>query len=253
VLARAIVFGERVRGTVGALSNNCGKIDARTAEACVEVAGLREELAAAIDAARLGARSDYLRQQIGTLRERGDAAVPDPVGEFWAWITRGRLSVKDVGFGLHLFFAFMIEMVSAFGPLGIVSYAEATRPETAETDVSRRDGPERVAARSDLPSRVNATTNRAAVRVDELYADYEIWCLSGSQRAIGERRIRRRVRSRARVAATCRQNQKIRLAVLWHRVRREQCGTGATGATGVGDGDRHEVPPEVAGTDQSGS
>jgi integrase len=186
VLARAIAVGERVRGTVGALSNNCGKIDARTAEACVEVAGLREELAAAIDAARLGARSDYLRQQIGTLRERGDAAVPDPVGEFWARITRGRLSVKDVGFGLHLFFAFMIEMVSAFGPLGIVSYAEATRPETAETDVSRRDGPERVAARSDLPSRVNATTNRAAVRVDELYADYEIWCLSGSQRPLGK-------------------------------------------------------------------
>jgi len=58
----------------------------------------------------------------------------------WAWVTRGFISVQSVGFGLPLFFALMIEMVSAFGPLGIVSYAEATREKQGLTcrDASRR-------------------------------------------------------------------------------------------------------------------
>src|SRR5262245_2178161 len=47
VLARPVVVGERVRGTVSSLSANCTKHDARTANACGEVAELREELAAA--------------------------------------------------------------------------------------------------------------------------------------------------------------------------------------------------------------
>ena len=47
VLARPVMSGERVRGTVGKLSANCTKEDRATAEACLEVAGLREERAAA--------------------------------------------------------------------------------------------------------------------------------------------------------------------------------------------------------------
>ena len=39
VLARPVMVGERVRGTVGRLSANCTKDDKRTAEACAEVAG----------------------------------------------------------------------------------------------------------------------------------------------------------------------------------------------------------------------
>ena len=52
---------------------------------------------------------------------------PDPVAELFAWLSRGQLSVRDIGFGFPLVFAFLIEIVSAFGPAGIVAYAEATR------------------------------------------------------------------------------------------------------------------------------
>jgi hypothetical protein len=79
-----------------------------------------------------------VRRENTSLRERGGSAAPDPVGEFWAWITGGWISVKDVGFGLPLFFALWIEMVSAFGPLGIVSNAEATQA-TSPLDMSRHD------------------------------------------------------------------------------------------------------------------
>jgi hypothetical protein len=89
VLARPVVVAERVRGTVGALSTNCTKDDKRTAEACAEVADLREELAVANESARLDARATALRAQIADLRSKGGSAPPDPVGEFWAWLTRG--------------------------------------------------------------------------------------------------------------------------------------------------------------------
>ena len=99
VLARPVMVGERVRGTVATLSANCTKNDARTAEACGEVAELREELAAAHEAAKLDARAATLRQQLHELRERGGTLPPDPVGEFWAWLTRGFVTVTAVGFG----------------------------------------------------------------------------------------------------------------------------------------------------------
>jgi hypothetical protein len=143
VFARAVVLGERVRGTVGNLSSNCTKNDTRTAPDCVEVARLQEELARAVEVNRLEARADALRQQVGSLRDRGGAAAPDPVGEFWAWLTRGSISVQSVGFGLPLFFALMIEMVSAFGPLGIVSMLKRREKKQGLTcrDVSRRSAP----------------------------------------------------------------------------------------------------------------
>ena len=202
VLARAVAVGDRVRGTVGALSSNCEKNDTRTASDCVEVARLREELAQAVEGAHLEARATHLRQQVIALRERGASAAPDPVGEFWAWLTRGWLSVKDVGFGLPLAFALMIEMVSAFGPLGIVSYAEATRAPT-ESDMSRRVAPERgmpriVATSRDsslvakeigrvvqyMADRTEPTSQASALGVDQLHADYEVWCMSKNLRAL---------------------------------------------------------------------
>ena len=97
VLARPVTIGDRVRGTVGALSDSCARNETRTAADCVEVAALRAELAVAVEATRLEARAAHLRQQVIALRERGGSAAPDPVGEFWAWITRGWVSVKDVG------------------------------------------------------------------------------------------------------------------------------------------------------------
>ena len=64
VMARPIMAGERVRGTVGKLSSNCTKDDRATAEACLEVASLREERAAAEESARLEIRKAALRTQI---------------------------------------------------------------------------------------------------------------------------------------------------------------------------------------------
>ena len=191
------MVGERVRGTVNSLSVNCTKNDARTAAACGEIAELREELAAAKEAAKLDARAISLRQQVSELRERGGTLPPDPVGQFWAWFTRGFVTVADVGFGLPLFFALMIELVSAFGPLGIVAYAESTRQTAAET-MSSSVAPGRDASRSGAAHRADATvieheTGRvvqfmadrteptadpAAITIDELHADYEVWCLT---------------------------------------------------------------------------
>ncbi len=198
VLARPVIVGERVRGTVAALSANCTKEDRRTTEACAEVAELREELAVAKAAATLDESARTLRGQISALRERGASLAPDPVGEFWAWLTLGWVSVRAVGFGLPLFFAFMIEMVSAFGPLGIVAYAEATRrhptgPVAARRDMTRTDAAERTGFLIDDPhgsvvqfmaDRTEPTADPAAITRDELYADYEVWCLSREVRAL---------------------------------------------------------------------
>jgi hypothetical protein len=205
VLARPVMIGERVRGTVGALSLNCGKSDARTAGDCVEVARLRGELAASVELARLEARGATLRQQLNTLRERGSAAAPDPVGEFWAWVTRGLVSVRDVGFGLPLFFALMIEMVSAFGPVGITAYAEVTRRPAARNDVAGSGALRRAMAGSVtaqhgtisserevgrvveyMAERTEPTTNPSGLGAEDLYADYGVWCVSNSLRALAE-------------------------------------------------------------------
>ena len=196
VLARPVMVGERVRGTVATLSASCTKNDARTAQACREVAELREELAAAHEAAKLDARAASLRQQVKELRERGGTLPPDPVGEFWAWITRGFVTVTAVGFGLPLFFALMIELVSAFGPLAIVGYAEATRQSgsdmltpsvAAGRDVSRlgvlRRGDATVIEQATgrivqyMADRTEPTVDPSAITIEELHADYEVWCL----------------------------------------------------------------------------
>lgn len=199
VLARPVVIAERVRGTVGTLSVNCTKDDRRTAEACAEIADLRGELAVANEGAKLETSAAALRQQIGDLRHKGGSAAPDPVGEFWAWLTRGWITVRAVGFGLPLFFALMIETVSALGPLAIVAYAEATRRHTS-SDMTRPVATGRVAARYDEVKRVDATlietaigqvvpfmadrteptTDPAAISIDDLHADYELWCFANA-------------------------------------------------------------------------
>jgi len=95
----------------------------------------------------------------------------------------------------------MIEMVSAFGPLGIVSYAEATR-EKAGADVSRRVAPERAVSRHVVSSRDDLAPEKDIGRVieymadrteprekgalgaEELYADYQVWCVSENVRTL---------------------------------------------------------------------
>jgi hypothetical protein len=195
VLARPIMVGERVRGTVSAFSTNCTKDDKRTAAACAEVAELREELAVANENAKLELRATDVRQQIAKLRGTGGSLAPDPVGLFWEWLTRGWITVRAVGFGLPLFFALMIETVSAFGPLAIAAYAEATRRQTTD-DTSRTVAAGRAVSRFGEGSRPDATIiepetgqvvhymadrteptgDPAAVAFHELHSDYVRWC-----------------------------------------------------------------------------
>lgn len=195
VLARPIMVGERVRGTIGALSTSCTKDDRRTAASCAEVAGLREELAVADEDTKLQQRATALRAQIATVRGTGGSLAPDPVGLFWEWLTRGWITVRAVGFGLPLFFALMIETVSAFGPLAIAAFAEATRRHAAD-DTTRHVATRRALSRHGEGSRTDAmiiqpemgqvvhfmadrtepTADPAAISTEELHADYERWC-----------------------------------------------------------------------------
>ncbi len=60
-----------------------------------------------------------MRVRIGKLRETGGSLPADPVAELIAWLSRGQLKVRDIGFGFPLVFALLIEVVSAFGPAGL--------------------------------------------------------------------------------------------------------------------------------------
>jgi hypothetical protein len=104
--------------------------------------------------------------------------------------------VKDVAFGLPLFFALMIEMVSAFGPVGIAAYAEATRPAPTLTDMARPVATQPAIARDGetqrdinawqevghvvryIADRTEPRTTGAALGAADLCADYRAWCVS---------------------------------------------------------------------------
>jgi hypothetical protein len=205
VFARPVIVGERVRGTVGSLSGNCTKDDRRTAEACADVAQLREELAVASESVKLEERATALRRQVTDLRGKGGSLAADPIGEFWAWMTRGWITVRAVGFGLPLFFALMIETVSAFGPLAIAAYAEATRRQSPD-DTTRPVAASRATSRivgADhshailveteiggvvpfMADRTEPTADPAALSIEELHFDYERWCIANALRPLSQ-------------------------------------------------------------------
>ena len=136
MFAKPVKVADRVRGTVGSFTERCTKVDARIASDCHQVAVLRADLAIAAERTRREERVALLRQQVRDLREHGAADAPDPVAELFAWLSRGLLSVRDVGFGFPVAFGLLIEMVSAFGPVGIVTYAASTRPRRADAMAS---------------------------------------------------------------------------------------------------------------------
>jgi len=195
-----VTINERVRGTVGQRSANCTNIDTRTAEACSKVSELGEELAAAREREAIEPRIVALRRELVRMREHGAADAADPVGQFYAWATRGLLSVRDVSFGFPLFFAFLIEVVSAFGPITIARYAELTRPAPAQPDVlvtpaTASHGRLRPAATLALNQREGRVAewmaaravpagDASAVSVEALHADYQLWCADNYFRAL---------------------------------------------------------------------
>lgn len=192
-LSQPVVVNDRVRGIVARLSSDCHAPDARTAEFCAEVARLRSERAGAEEAARLQLRASELRAEIAQLREHGNASSPDPVGEFYAWATRGILSVRDVGFGFPLFFALMIEIVTAFGPITVVRFAEvsATSTATSNTGATWRTPTSHASTRpvaglvTDrvedrvaewMSARATPRSDGGATSLSDLHRDFDAWC-----------------------------------------------------------------------------
>ena len=89
-LAQPVVVNDRVRGTVGKLElglqhTGCphGRSVRQRSPVCAASAPVPRRLR---DWKRGRAT---LRIEIAGLRERGSASPPDPVGEFYAWATRG--------------------------------------------------------------------------------------------------------------------------------------------------------------------
>jgi hypothetical protein len=203
-LSQAVIVNDRVRGMLGRLSADCNAPDARTAEACADVGRLRSERAGAGEAARLQARAIALRAEMVHLRDRGGASPPDPLGEFYAWATRGLLSVRDVGFGFPLFFALMIEIVTAFGPITVVRFAEVSATSSATSSagtiwhaatghVTPRPVAGLVTDRLDdrvaewMSARATPRSDGGATSLGDLLQDFDAWCraeqLSGCETA----------------------------------------------------------------------
>jgi hypothetical protein len=191
ILARAVLTGDRLRGSVDSISQHCTRLDTRTRDACERVFALRREHASAMEAEALEARATALRRALAGLRESGGAVAPDPVAEFYTWLTGGFVGARDVGFGFPLFFALLIEAVSTFGPATIVAYAEASRPTrggAARQAVTSHGEPKLVAAWRDglqqsvlewIAARAVPTASNRALGLSDLYADYVLWCSTG--------------------------------------------------------------------------
>jgi hypothetical protein len=192
VFSKPVMVAERVRGTVASVSARCTRVDARTTEDCHRIAELRADLAAAAEKSRRDIRVAHLRRQVRELRERGAGDAADPVAELFAWMSRGLLSVRDVGFGFPVAFSLLIELVSAFGPIGIATYAAATRTAASTDDMASAASPTTLAplppeiARIEDHSRGSVVDFVAektvpaaetdAIGIDDLHHAYVRWC-----------------------------------------------------------------------------
>jgi hypothetical protein len=141
------------------------------------------------------------------LRKSGGSLAPDPVGEFYAWLTGGFVSVRDVGFGFPLFFALLIEVVSAFGPVTIAAYAEASG-RAAEKRAVLDGGPELAMAGHDqleramagqsepdgmvvlwVAERATPAGETSAIGIAQLHADFVEWCAERGDEAMSPARF----------------------------------------------------------------
>lgn len=174
-------------GTVGTLSNGCMKDHWRTRKDCSNVARLRQELASAIEAERLGAEIKRLREEAIFLRERGGLSKADPQGELISRLTFGFVAVSDVSLGVVLLLAVMVELISAFAPLVVQEYASIRRK--SGLVALRRDASREVAPMRDPTRLLSATEDlfefiadrvvpraRGAVSIESLFQNYLEWC-----------------------------------------------------------------------------
>jgi hypothetical protein len=195
LFAKPVIVGERVRGTVGSVSIRCTRVDARTVEDCHRIAEFRATLVGATEASRRSVRIAELRQQVRELRERGASNPPDPVAELFAWMSHGLLSVRDVGFGFPVAFALLIELVSAFGPIGIATYAAATRtpvfgdamaspatPTALSGGIARIEDHSKGSVVDFVAEETVPAPETSAIGSDELYDAYMRWCRQKGRR-----------------------------------------------------------------------
>lgn len=201
VFAKPVSSGDRVRGTVATISSRCTRVDVRTADECHRIAELRTQLAAAAEKNRRDDRIAELRREARGLRERGAADAADPVAELFSWMSRGLLSVRDVGFGFPVAFALLIELVSAFGPVGVATYAAATRsrgdtvaspasqtilPATPVPMERRLEHRSMAAVVDYLAEQTVPASETSALGSDDLYESYVRWCGDGGREPLPE-------------------------------------------------------------------
>jgi hypothetical protein len=203
-LMQPVMNEQRFLGTVGALSANCTRAQFRTVKSCAEIAALRQELAVAVEGGELDKKIADLRTRVNEFRERGATLSADPQAELFVRLTRGWLSVRDVGPGLALLLAVVIELVSAFGPAVLAGYADATRGRKDSTHEEETTKPlvvvgralsQHVAARRDerdvvmeyMAERIAPAVETQAIGSDEIFADYVAWCSGRKYAALGPR------------------------------------------------------------------
>jgi len=195
-LSRVVKDGERVRGTVGTVSMNCARAEARTADACLEVGKLRQELAATAEAARLDERIEVLHEQARELRDKGASADPHPQATLLSWLTFGRWTPGDIEAGKSIYLALLVELGSLFGLLISVEHGELrkawdagsnTRWWRAPNPAAARHSPPSLAAAGDVDGFIQSCLQRrkgSELEVGDLYGGYRTWCDRTGLRAL---------------------------------------------------------------------
>ena len=176
------------RGTVGSLSDNCGKDTWRTRAACAEVAQLRHDLATATEARRLGERMVELNRDLKRLRDHGGSLESDPQAQLISRLSSGYIAPGDVGLGIVLLLVVMVELISALAPVVLYEAASVYRATSAAVAAGRG------LSRADAPHRDGAVTLRpigdileylcaqiipdtgGSVAAQALFNDYAAWC-----------------------------------------------------------------------------
>ncbi len=123
-------------GTIGSLSENCGKDVARTRLACAEIARLREDLARAVEAKRLDDAIAESNQKLQEFRKRGGTLDADPQAKLIARLTFGYVAAANVPLLLMTVLVAMVEVISAFAPVVLREFVAVHRgsPRSAATD-----------------------------------------------------------------------------------------------------------------------
>lgn len=140
-LAGPVMEGTRLRGTLAAISRDCTRIDVTTKDGCDRVGELRQEVAAAAEAARLDARIQSLKSEERTLIQSGAGQDADPQATAITRIVGKMVGGIDAAFvrsGLSFLLALVVEAVSAFG-LYACGVRHAAPQKSSRRDPDRAD------------------------------------------------------------------------------------------------------------------